>query len=282
MKHLRTLLLILPFAAITACEEEPLPVNFDKGQEVLKDTSYIRTPVSPPQDKMVLLEDFTGVHCAPCPNGHVAVKDILQAYPGRVAAVAIHPGAAEFPTAYPFPGEPDFNTSWGSRILSIIGKPAGIPYGAADRVKHSNLISSWSSYVADQLAAVSPVNLELSVLSYNDATRELTYEIKVEVTENLSDILYFSTMITEDGIVSKQKYDQGVYDPYTHNHILRNMPDFGVALNPSSQPELVPGRMFIKQYKTTLAQDWVAEECNIIAFVHKDVEVIQTAEKDIR
>ncbi|MGB5071926.1 MAG: hypothetical protein WBO28_13290 [Flavobacteriales bacterium] len=63
-----------------------------------------------PENRTALLEDFTGIHCVFCPEGHVIMADIDEARPGKVSLVGIHAG--DF--AVPGSGEPDFRTPEGT------------------------------------------------------------------------------------------------------------------------------------------------------------------------
>ena len=45
-----------------------------------------------PQNRNVVIEEFTGINCPNCPDGHVVANNIMDAYPGRVWAVNIHAG----------------------------------------------------------------------------------------------------------------------------------------------------------------------------------------------
>ncbi|MBN8572914.1 MAG: hypothetical protein J0M05_03290, partial [Candidatus Kapabacteria bacterium] len=56
-------------------------------------------------NRTVVLEDFTGVRCGYCPEGHVIAADIKKNSPvGSVILINIHVG----PFASPMDGYPDF------------------------------------------------------------------------------------------------------------------------------------------------------------------------------
>ena len=57
-----------------------------------------------PQYKNVILEEFTGIHCMFCPDGHVIAQNIKNVYPNDVFVLNLHTGGY----AYPNQGEPDF------------------------------------------------------------------------------------------------------------------------------------------------------------------------------
>lgn len=257
-------------------EEPPAP---------LKDTTYVNAVPSAPQTKRVLFEDFTGVHCPTCPNGHEAIQTMKANHPGRIVAVAIHPTTEEFNQAFPYTGEDSLNTNWASDIFTIITKPGGIPFGIADRVNGTLNPAQWESLVTSRLSAPCQANVELSVLSFDPATRELKYEVKMELTEDLNIPLYFSMLIMEDSIIqSQERQGVGHIHNYVHNHILRDMHHFRTNLNPSNEPPAVKGRVFLKQYSYTFpaGANWKPEHCHLVVYIHKSVDVLQVTEIKIR
>lgn len=283
LKQLSALLLLSSFVLVS-CEEEPLPIITKKGVAPLIDTTYLNPIPAAKQDKIVLFEDFSGVRCPTCPNGHKALEDLQTSFPGRVAAVTVHAGQKEFVQAAPFkePGQQDLNTSWGTAIFTIINKPNGIPYGIVDRLVGTNITSQWESIATQQMTLTTNANAEIKIISYDDATREVRYEVKFEITSDLNEALFFSTAITENGIIGKQEYTGGEYEEYDHNHILRDMPQFAQNLNPNNEPATITGRVFIKQYAYTLPELWVVEECHMVAYIHKALDVLQAAEVKIK
>jgi len=94
--------------------------------------TYAQTIVSTsPQDQNVVLEEFTGIHCVYCPQGHTIAKAIQDANPDRVSLINIHQGGF----SNPGPGEPDFRTPYGNAIVaqSYSGSGFGYPSGTVNR-----------------------------------------------------------------------------------------------------------------------------------------------------
>ena len=74
-------------------------------------TSYSQTFVSTlPENKNVVLEEFTGIYCTFCPDGHVQAQAIYNQNPNDVVLINIHTGGYASPNA----GDPDFQTQFGS------------------------------------------------------------------------------------------------------------------------------------------------------------------------
>ena len=77
-----------------------------------------------PENKRVVLEEFTGIHCVFCPQGHAIAQAIQNTNPGNVFLINIHEGSFSVPSS----GEPDFRTPFGTAIAGqsgLIGYPAG-------------------------------------------------------------------------------------------------------------------------------------------------------------
>src|SRR5690554_6885345 len=89
-----------------------LPLSLLVGLFAL--VSYGQTIVSTsPENKNVVLEEFTGIHCVYCPQGHAIAKAIQDAHPDDVSLINIHQGSF----ATPGPNEPDFRTPYGNAIV---------------------------------------------------------------------------------------------------------------------------------------------------------------------
>ena len=77
--------------------------------------SYSQTFVSTtPENKNVVLEEFTGISCTYCPDGHRIANDIYNNNPTDVVLINIHTGGYASPQG---PGT-DFNTMFGSAIAA--------------------------------------------------------------------------------------------------------------------------------------------------------------------
>ncbi|MEY4926708.1 MAG: hypothetical protein RI894_1144, partial [Bacteroidota bacterium] len=67
------------------CKEIGPEINFKPKYE--GDTSYLTSSVPVAQEKVVYLEEFTGVQCVNCSQGHQLVADLLVLHGERLAAV---------------------------------------------------------------------------------------------------------------------------------------------------------------------------------------------------
>ena len=135
------------------------------------------------QNKKVILEEFTGVNCVFCPQGHVIANNIKNADPNNVFLINIHVGGFATPNA----GQPDFRTSFGTAIANqsgLTGYPAGtvnrsvfagLQQGAAGTTAMSR--NNWSSASTTTKGQASYVNVALQA-SINVQTNVLTVTVE--------------------------------------------------------------------------------------------------------
>ena len=73
-------------------------------------------PVSQtPENKNVVLEEFTGIACVYCPSGHAIAQQLSDDNPGDVVLINIHTGGYASPQG---PGT-DFRTAFGTAIFGL-------------------------------------------------------------------------------------------------------------------------------------------------------------------
>ena len=181
---------------------------------------YAQTIVSTtPQNKKVVLEEFTGTACPNCPGGHTTAAGILTANPGNVFVIAYHPNNSSYTTgdpmasAYPatFYTNPFISPTNRFMPCAIINRRV---LGGIERIQG---ISTWSSSVDALKAEASPLNVGVSS-NYNTTSQLLTVNIEVYFTADVTDDLTIYAELTEDGIIATQS---GGTSPYTHNHVFR-------------------------------------------------------------
>ncbi|GIV26749.1 MAG: hypothetical protein KatS3mg027_0563 [Bacteroidia bacterium] len=208
-------------------------------------------PVSTsPQNKKAVLEEFTGLHCGYCPDGHKIATNIYNADPNNVILINIHQGSFATPSTA---GDIDFRTSDGNSIATMPGMGiTGYPTGAINRTIHtSNAMamsrSLWNTY-ANQVKT-QPAYCNVALQGTVDAqTRVLTVQAQVYYTANSpAPTNSLTIMLLEDNIPGPQT-DYGNFNPtnwfpdgsYKHNHVLRKVltPTFGTSVSPTTAGSL--------------------------------------------
>ncbi|MBK7036996.1 MAG: Omp28-related outer membrane protein [Chitinophagales bacterium] len=245
--------------------------------------TYLGTPQSP-DDKVVLIEDFTGAACVNCPDAHEAIALAIAANPTQVLAIA----------EYNYFGDPlyldqNFLTVEAEALDDdYLGPVVGHPASFMDRVDFSddgylaepptNIVS----YTNDRLSEIPPCNIVLSKV-YDAISRELTLTVTIDYTSDVSVTNHLSVSLLESGIIAAQITDAGEVEDYEHNHVLRKMLTYYSGDN--LPEENVAGRGYIFTYSYILDDDWNADNMSVVAFVHNfeadDKEVLQAAEIEI-
>ena len=183
------------------------------GSRLLYDGYHVSTQ---PEARHALIEEFTGIYCGNCPDGHAIVSHVLLAQPDLVNAIAIHSGH------YAEPGSaamPDFRTAAGDSIADWCGADS-YPSGMINRndPDETGIVIGRSTWVyrarceATQQAAV---NLWMQS-SYDGATRMLSIDVEGYVLE--TDTLNLAIAITQNHIIGYQNGGSALYD---HMHVLR-------------------------------------------------------------
>ena len=186
------------------------------------------------ENKNIILEEFTGISCGYCPDGHAIGQGLHDANPNDVFLINIHTGSYATPQG----NGTDFNTSFGSAIASQSGV-SGYPAGTVNRHQFSMTQGGgtamsrgdWSSAANQLLSQVSPVNVGLQA-SIDMATNMLTVNVEVYYTGTQTvSSNKLNIAVVQNGILGPQSggstYNPSAIDPatglYTHQHMLRHM-----------------------------------------------------------
>lgn len=203
----------------------------------LKAQEYVSTQ---PQNRNVLIEEFTGRNCGYCPDGHRIANLIMANNPGRVWAVNIHAGSFS-PVTYP-----NMNTTDGTAITSGFGI-GGFPAGHVNRSTAEDLgRNQWESHTNTQLAQQAEVNVA-GFVTLNHATRTANITVEVYYTANSSQSTnYLTIMMLQDSILGSQSGSS--YNPsqmlngqYVHQHVLRDVvtSTWGDEISPTTAGTLI-------------------------------------------
>ena len=228
-----------------------------------------------PENKNVILEEFTGISCGFCPDGHVVAKGIVNGAPNDVAVINIH--ATSF--ANPQGAGTDFRTSAGTSINGYWNNTSA-PMGTVSRNSAPVGRGSWASATQAVLAQLSPVNVAL-LASVDMNSNVLTVDVEVYYTGSQTvSSNKLSIAIVQNNVLGPQTngavYNPSAIDPvtglYTHNHMLRHMMTgtWGTTISSINQ-----GDFFSDQYTWSIPTNinGVAVDptnLGVIAFVSED------------
>ncbi len=224
--------------------------------------------VAPKTNRVVLIEDLTGVRCPNCPKGASAIKTINEKFPGNVVAIGIH---GTFLTT-PLPeNKYDFRNPKSKELEEILkpflGKPSahinrrffeGQDYQAVDAVE------LWQGFVEKELNKPEEMEIVLTK-TYDEATRKIV--VNVKATSLIDEVGLFknSVYITESKIEDVQE-DQGkIIENYEHEHVLRDM--LTSAAGDDFTTNLTKNKVVSKEYSYTVPQNFKPENMEIVVMV---------------
>ena len=126
-----------------------------------------------PENRKVVLEEFTGIYCGFCPDGHAIAQALKDSYPDDVFLVNIHQGGFASPTG----NDPDFRTPWGDAIAGQTGL-LGYPAGTINRTNFPGLEMGASGTTAlDRTTWGQAANIIMGESSYVNLAVEATVDI---------------------------------------------------------------------------------------------------------
>ncbi len=304
------LLLTLVLACLfltSSCEEEGPFIDFSEPEVIIDtiiidttlfnftvvDTSFITTDIPATQDKIVLIEEYSGVQCNNCPKGAEAVKVIKESFPGRVVSTTLHAG--NFAVPYPESNE-DFLINESIALNDFFGL-FGYPSAVIDRhlFPSQNFIpvtipEQWSSLVAGRLDVTSPVNLEV-ITAFNEETRQVFVTVTTVYTKAIANEYHqLSVFLTEDHIIDAQLMpDNSLNLTYEHEHVVRDMfTNWGglvLDLTDEANGGYAQGSTFSKTFVLSVEDNWDENNLNVVACIHADgsstKEVFQSIEQKV-
>ena len=174
-----------------------------------------------PLPKNAILEEYTGINCPNCPNGHIRAQAILDNNPGRAFAIAIHQG-------FFAQGTPNYTTSFGDALANQAGVPNyGYPSGTVNRhlFGGANTVldqANWTNSCNIIMEQMSPVNIGLAS-DFNASNRTLTITVELYYTADApTSENFINIVLIQDSIYGPQEGgDAG--SNYLHMHMLRYM-----------------------------------------------------------
>lgn len=215
--------------------------------------AFAQLPVSQTaENRHAILEEFTGINCQYCPDGHAVGNTLSAANPGTFHKIHIHAGSYANTT-------PDLRTTEGTSIANNSGL-GGYPAGGVNRQGTSWGVGrgSWTGLTNTVTALSSHVNVAVEG-SVNSSTRLLTVDVEMFYT-NLgaaSATEYLVVALVQNNIPGGQ-IDAGNYNPtgwkcqptvYKHMEVLRDLVNNGGTTGDAITPA---SGVLTRQYQVTL------------------------------
>lgn len=239
-----------------------------------------------PSNRNVVLEEYTGIYCQYCPDGHRIATELEKEYPGDVFLINIHTGGYAVPAQGS--GHLDLRTTAGDQ-LAVPAGITGYPAGSVNRSTSPWAMGrySWEGVVKSQLLKTSPVNIGVEA-KLDVATRELTVTVEYYYTADEANAKNYLTVALTQSDIKGYQTAGATYNPdqvtedgmYLHQHALRMLltsPVFGEEI-----AQTTTGTFGKKEYKVTLPAsisdiDIDASTLDIVAFIAQSNSNILTA-----
>lgn len=184
------------------------------------------------ENKNVVLEEYTGIYCTFCPDGHRLAADFKANNPGDVVLINYHIGGY----ANPQGNDPDFRTTMGTLMTSGAGI-AGYPAGSINRRVFSQYSQQsggmamsrgdWDNAGNVVLAEPSYVNMAMD--AYVDlGTGDVTVDVEVYYTGNAGTETRLFVVLMQNDVPGPQtgasrNPSQIKNGQYMHQHMFRDV-----------------------------------------------------------
>lgn len=219
-----------------------------------------------PSNRNVVLEEFTGVRCGYCPEGHAIGQSIHDKFPERTVLINIHSGGY----ATPQTGYPDFTTQFGEAIDQNAGVE-GYPAGTVNRYKFNGAATQslnrdkWVAAAEQTRAMPSPVNVGVKS-TFDATTRNLTVKVEAYYTaDSPASENFVQVALLESKVIGYQSdYANGSHKDYSHSHMLRWMltGQWGESIAPVKK-----GSLITKTFTYTVPETFKIENCDVAAYI---------------
>ena len=250
-------------------------------------TGFSQTIVSTDsQNKKVILEEYTGIYCGYCPDGHSRAQALKNQYPNDVFLINIHTGGYAIPN--PAINDPDFRTPFGDAIASQ-SNLTGYPSGSVNRQYFSSLASNggtamsrvdWNTAASQVLTQSAYVNVGVEA-TINVQNNELTVHVEGYYTGNSpQNTNYLNVVLTQNNTLGPQT-GGGMGSDYNHMHRLVHMitGQWGEVISTTSTGSFIDETFTYTIPSNYNGIDVLITELNVIAFITEtQQEIISGAE----
>jgi len=250
------LFIIITILLLSACREVMV---------VLPEPTPIET------EKVVLIEELTGVDCPNCPAGAAQLAGLIDQYEGNVIGVSIHGD---------FLGDPlpesqfDFGSQTADDLEDYLAPWFGKPAASINRIQIEDqaefaisAVDLWPQFVEAELQKQQTAAIVIDH-EYNPQTRALSVDVEVEPWIDIEGDIRVSVMLTESHIIDAQNDQNDVILDYEHNHLLRTMLTRFDGDGLTSQVSAFD--KVSASYEYTLPEEaglWIPENMYVVAFV---------------
>ncbi len=253
------ILFLTCFLSFAACDEKPVVIP------------PFEAPVS---NRVVLLEELTGVECQNCPQGAATAEALAKSiFPGQVVVVAIH---GNFLTDMLANSTYDFKNQDAIDLEEYLKPWQGKPSAAINRILFegtdklaNNKPGEWQGLVNDVLQRPHQVEVVFSH-EFDQSNGDLTVNVGIAPLEDIPEGEFrLTVMLTESHMIDPQKDGTEIVDDYEHNHVLRDiLTNFdGDVIGNSLTKGINLTRTVSTNIQEIVDGEWIAENMHIVVAV---------------
>jgi hypothetical protein len=277
------IMMVIAVAMLTACEVIP---EDERDFEVFipKDTttndSTQTTPVIVKRNSLLI--EYSGWMCVNCPMAAEVAHQLKEQYGEQLVVVVMHPESNPN-TRHNNKPALNYTCPEADSIYIMMGgtSTTAFPTGNINLFKHDTKsyftdYSMWGKYISQAYSNPKPVIINQEVKGNMDSK---DINIVVDITNHDTNAIEATLQVwlTEDSVMGSQKKPEGTDKNYAHNHLLR------ASISPLWGETLPIDAQMTEQvvYEYTLPDKVVKENCNIVAIVSVNGEVVQAKETRI-
>ena len=218
-----------------------------------------------PENKKVVLEEFTGITCGYCPDGHAIANNIANNNPGNVFLINIHQGGYASPGNSGF----DFRTPFGNALAAQVGANF-YPSGTINRNSNALGRGSWNSAANTALGQSSDVNVGVEA-DIDVQTNTITIHVEAFYTADSpeSNNKLNVALLQNNTIGPQTDYANGNTTEYNHMHRLVWLitGQWGETISTTTE-----GTFIDETYTYTIPSDYngvpvAIEDLELVAFI---------------
>lgn len=276
-------MMVVAVAMLTACEVIP---EDERDFEVFipKDTttndSTQTTPVIVKRNSLLI--EYSGWMCVNCPTAAEVAHQLKEQYGEQLVVVVMHPESNPNTRHNDKPAL-NYTCPEADSIYIMMGgtSTTAFPTGNINLFKHDTKsyftdYSMWGKYISQAYSNPKPVIINQEVKGTMDSK---DINIVVDITNHDTKAIEATLQVwlTEDSVMGSQKKPEGTDKNYAHNHLMR------ASISPL-WGDIMPIEAHMTEqqvYRYTLPEKVVKENCNIVALVSVDGEVVQATETKI-
>ena len=214
-----------------------------------------------------LIEHFTGDQCGYCPYGMYSIMEYTELLTTTPCIWVSH--------HYGY-NQDEYTIPESTKIGSTCGVQ-GAPNMAMNRTKvQGTSIAFHPGYLveegmATQIANKCDTTAEASVVinhTYDAATRELNVTVSGQVANTTTTEYLLTVLIKENGLIGKQadyywSWKTSGYKEFMHPCVVRDL----LTVSQLGDTVKVENQAYSKTFTYTVSDKWVAENCNIVAYI---------------